>query len=252
MNTTVRTLQYYDHQGLLSPSAASEGGRRLYSDKDIIKLHQIQSLKYLGFSLSDIKDKLPALDTPAEVAAMLNQLANSIEEKISVLTDSLGAISVLKTEVLKMQMVDFRRYADIIINLQMKNEYYWLIKHFDNETLDLLSQRFDSQKAQAMNDALNILLKRAIQYQDSGVDPEGEAGQELAKQFWDKMLEFTNGDMVLFNKIVTMAENANDEEPWKTQVATANNFIEPALGYYFLTNNIDPFQSEQEKNDKRQ
>ena len=40
MGVTVRTLQYYDREGLFSPSAISEGGRRLYTDKDIIKLHQ--------------------------------------------------------------------------------------------------------------------------------------------------------------------------------------------------------------------
>lgn len=55
MNVTVRTLQYYDREGLLSPSAISEGGRRLYTDKDIVTLHQILSLKHLGFTLNDIK-----------------------------------------------------------------------------------------------------------------------------------------------------------------------------------------------------
>ena len=49
MGTTVRTLQYYDKQGLLKPSTISEGGRRLYSSKDLIRLHQIMSFKYLGF-----------------------------------------------------------------------------------------------------------------------------------------------------------------------------------------------------------
>ena len=44
MDVTVRTLQHYDREGLLSPSAISEGGRRLYTDKDIVKLHQILSL----------------------------------------------------------------------------------------------------------------------------------------------------------------------------------------------------------------
>ena len=34
MDITVRTLQHYDKEGLLSPSAMSEGGRRLYTDKD--------------------------------------------------------------------------------------------------------------------------------------------------------------------------------------------------------------------------
>ena len=45
MGVTVRTLQYYDREGLLPPSGESEGGRRLYTDKDLIKLHQILSMK---------------------------------------------------------------------------------------------------------------------------------------------------------------------------------------------------------------
>lgn len=50
MGITVRTLQYYDKEGLLPPSAESVGGRRLYTDKDLVTLHQILSLKSLGFS----------------------------------------------------------------------------------------------------------------------------------------------------------------------------------------------------------
>ena len=64
MGVTVRTLQYYDREGLLSPTAESEGGRRLYTDRDVIKLHQILSLKRLGFSLDHIKNRLTALDSP--------------------------------------------------------------------------------------------------------------------------------------------------------------------------------------------
>ena len=62
MDVTVRTLQHYDKEGLLSPSAVSDGGRRLYTDKDIVKLHQILSLKHLGFSLDDIRNRLIPLD----------------------------------------------------------------------------------------------------------------------------------------------------------------------------------------------
>ena len=66
MGVTVRTLQYYDKEGLLSPSAESEGGRRLYTDKDLVTLHQIMSLKSLGFSLDDIKQRLIYLETPEQ------------------------------------------------------------------------------------------------------------------------------------------------------------------------------------------
>ena len=83
MDVTVRTLQHYDKEGLLSPSALSEGGRRLYTDKDIVKLHQILSLKHLGFSLNDIRDRLIPLDDPADVAQILSEQAATIRNKIA-------------------------------------------------------------------------------------------------------------------------------------------------------------------------
>lgn len=55
---TVRTLQYYDKEGLLPPPAENEDGRRLYTDKDLTLLHQIMSLKSSGFSLDDVRQRL--------------------------------------------------------------------------------------------------------------------------------------------------------------------------------------------------
>lgn len=112
MGVTVRTLQYYDKEGLLSPSAESEGGRRLYTDKDLITLHQIISLKSLGFSLDDIKERLISLETPADVANALTEQADDIRQKIEQLQASLSAIEQLKAEVLQMQTVNFKKYAD--------------------------------------------------------------------------------------------------------------------------------------------
>ena len=101
MGVTVRTLQHYDKEGLLSPSAMSEGGRRLYTDKDIIKLHQILSLKHLGFSLDDIRDRLISLDNPTDVAQILSEQSAIVREKIASLTELLSKIEALKTEVLE-------------------------------------------------------------------------------------------------------------------------------------------------------
>ncbi len=145
MGVTVRTLQYYDKEKLLSPSAESEGGRRLYTDKDLIILHQIMSLKSLGFSLDDIKQRLTFLETPADVANALAEQADVIRKQIERLTVSLTAIEQLKTEVLQMKTVNFKTYADIIVNLQMKNDSYYLIKRFDDDTLDHIRSQFDKE-----------------------------------------------------------------------------------------------------------
>ena len=108
MGVTVRTLQYYDKEALLSPSSESEGGRRLYTFKDVIKLHQILSMKHLGFSLDDIKNRLISLDTPADVADALAEQAAAIRKKMVTLSESLQEIEALQAEVLQMQAVDFK------------------------------------------------------------------------------------------------------------------------------------------------
>ena len=53
---SVRTIRYYDKQGILKPSHMSESGYRLYTDEDFARLQRILSLKYLGFSLEEIQE----------------------------------------------------------------------------------------------------------------------------------------------------------------------------------------------------
>ena len=53
---TLRTIRYYDKQNILKPSLVSEAGARFYTEEDFARLQQILLLKYLGFSLDDIKE----------------------------------------------------------------------------------------------------------------------------------------------------------------------------------------------------
>lgn len=52
---SVRTIRFYDQKDILKPSFVSESGARYYSDNDFVKLQQILLLKYLGFTLDDIR-----------------------------------------------------------------------------------------------------------------------------------------------------------------------------------------------------
>ena len=54
-HVTQRTIRYYDKQGILKPSFVNESGARFYTDEDFARLQQILLLKYLGFSLDDIR-----------------------------------------------------------------------------------------------------------------------------------------------------------------------------------------------------
>ncbi len=52
---SVRTIRFYDKQNILKPSYVKPSGARFYTDSDLARLQQILLLKYLGFSLDDIR-----------------------------------------------------------------------------------------------------------------------------------------------------------------------------------------------------
>lgn len=55
---SVRTVQYYDQRGILTPSEVTEGGRRIYHDSDLERLQVICFLRDLDFSINQIKKLL--------------------------------------------------------------------------------------------------------------------------------------------------------------------------------------------------
>ena len=242
MGVTVRTLQYYDKKGLLSPSAASEGGRRLYSDKDLILLHQIISLKSLGFSLKDIKERLTTLHTPADVANVLAEQADNIRNQMEQLAASLTAIEQLRMEVLQIQSVNFKKYADIIVNLQMKNEFYYLIKCFDDDTLDHIRHHFDKESGLAFMEKFNRISDEILTLQKDNVPPESEKCQQLTKAYWDLILEFTGGDMAMLPKLMEAGNFDDAANGWGEKQKTVNAYLEPALEIYFSRLGTNPFE----------
>ena len=242
IGVTVRTLQYYDKEGLLSPSAESEGGRRLYTDKDLVTLHQIISLKSLGFSLDDIKQRLISLETPVAVANALTEQADDIRKKIEQLTASLTAIEQLKAEVLQIQTVNFKKYADIIVNLQMKNDSYYLIKRFDDDTLDHIRNRFDKESGLNFMDRFNRLSDEIVQLQKENVPPESEKCQQIVKEYWGLIMEFTNGDMSMLPKLMEFGNIDTATNAWEERQKIVNYYLEPALQVYFSSLGTNPFE----------
>lgn len=63
---SIRTLHHYDRLGLLRPSSRSEAGYRFYAARDLLRLQQILTLRYLGFSLASIGEILDRPDFDLE------------------------------------------------------------------------------------------------------------------------------------------------------------------------------------------
>ena len=55
---TVRTIRFYEEEGLLKPAAVRGGGHRRYTEGDLERLKLISDLRELGLSLGEIKTVL--------------------------------------------------------------------------------------------------------------------------------------------------------------------------------------------------
>ncbi|MEH3088915.1 MAG: MerR family transcriptional regulator [Microbacterium arborescens] len=62
---SLRTLRHYDEIGLVTPSARTEGGFRLYTDDDVARILLIRRMKPLGYSLEEMSELLVVVDALA-------------------------------------------------------------------------------------------------------------------------------------------------------------------------------------------
>lgn len=79
---TSRTLRHYDEIGLLKPTARSESGYRLYCEEDMVTLQRIIALRYLRFSLQQIRDVLEMEEAPNILNSFQQQREEFIREKV--------------------------------------------------------------------------------------------------------------------------------------------------------------------------
>lgn len=59
---SLRTIRHYDEVGLLKPSGRTEGGFRLYTERDFTRLLVIRRMKPLGFTLEAMAGLLRVID----------------------------------------------------------------------------------------------------------------------------------------------------------------------------------------------
>lgn len=120
---SVRTVQYYDKRGILSPSDLTEGGRRIYVDSDLEQLRMICFLRELDFSIEQIK-RLFAEENARQVLELLlvehiKETKRELAEKKAKLDTTVNLLDRVKNQT--GQSLEF--LSDI--SLTMKNQLVW-------------------------------------------------------------------------------------------------------------------------------
>ncbi len=93
---TARTIRFYEDQGLISPRR--EGTRRIYDERDRVRMKLILRAKRLGFTLSEIRETLELYDTApdGEVAQMKYVLDVIAQHRATLLQQQNDILDVLQ------------------------------------------------------------------------------------------------------------------------------------------------------------
>jgi DNA-binding transcriptional MerR regulator len=80
---TSRALRLYEESGLLNPKRI--GTRRIYSERERVRLRLVLRGKRLGWSLSDIKESFDLYDSSHGEEAQLERMLDKLDERREIL-----------------------------------------------------------------------------------------------------------------------------------------------------------------------
>ena len=128
-HVSIRTIRYYDQKNLLKPAARTKSGARRYTDQDFAKLQQILLLKYLGFSLNEIREMTIGAGDAQFLLDSLQIQKRLAEERLEEMKNVITAIDSTSQALKSNRQVDWSQMLKLIhltamdqsLSMQYKN-----------------------------------------------------------------------------------------------------------------------------------
>lgn len=124
---TKKTIRYYDEHNILKPSYVTTYGARFYTDEDFARLQQILLLKYLGFSLDDIREMTIDDSDYHFMVDSLNIQFKLVQDKIEQMQLVARAIQDTSKAIQTEHSIDWNQMLKLIhltgMEKSMKNQY---------------------------------------------------------------------------------------------------------------------------------
>jgi len=257
-SVTLRTLRFYDKVGLFSPSHFTESGYRLYSEEDLLVLQQILALKFLGFTLDEIRTCLRR--GPNQLGRALERQKRMMQERRRHLDSIIKAIERLEDQAAEGRL-DRDALSKVMEVIQMEQNTEWVKKYFTDEQLQTMNELIGSSYSE---DALETMAQHPKSWRSGawteedqerasadwahvasesqrlaaiGADPAGEEAQTLARFKSDLLSQFTQNDPEITAGLKKFWENFNSLPQEKQPFAwshdpEASAFLDRAMEIY--------------------
>jgi DNA-binding transcriptional MerR regulator len=192
---TVRALHHYDRIGLLKPSRYSQSGYRLYRESDVARLEQVVALKFIGFSLKQIKDILR--NGGGDLASTLRRQREAIEEKRQRLQQAVQAIQLAEYAIAVKGQPGWEVFTKIIEVINMQNNMDWSKKYYSDVAQREIEKRAQTIGPEVIEQAQRdwvSLIKEVENAVAAKEDPASDKAQSLAARWSELVKGFTGGN----------------------------------------------------------
>lgn len=184
---SVRTLHHYEELGLLSPTARTPTGHRLYAAKDVARLQQIVSLRSIGLSLGEIRAVLDrkSPDAAAIVSGHIEHTRGQIALQQH-LCDRLERVAQALQRSETPSSDDLLRAIEVTMMLDKYTPEQRAL--FEERARDVGQERIREVEAE-----WPVLIAEVRAEMNAGTNPDNERVRALAARWQGLVLEFTGG-----------------------------------------------------------
>jgi DNA-binding transcriptional MerR regulator len=97
-NNTLRTVRFYEEEGILRPARRTEGGHRLFEKSELDRLMLVTDMRMAGLSLDEIKQILDVKQNAACGSEAARQATRVLSLRIEELHDKLLVLTRLRED----------------------------------------------------------------------------------------------------------------------------------------------------------
>ena len=217
---TVRTLHHYDRIGLFKPSDYTGVGFRLYRDGDFARLQQIVTLKFIGFSLKEIKRLLDRKGSGLSAALRAQRM--TLDEKRRHLDSAIQAIAKAEGIAAARSKLDWEMFQKITEEIQMETNNDAMKKYYSEEARKLIAERqnlWSPQLQKEIEEKWTALIRDIEAAAASDTNPASPAAQALVERQAKLVEGFTGGHAAIQEGLGKLwADQANWPDQMKKQV----------------------------------
>ncbi len=178
VNTTIRTLRYYEKIGLLVPEKKNDSNQKIYARDELKKFYNIQLLKSMGWPLNEIKQMLE--ETAYSFREMVDMQEAVLLDQRNKINSSLAMMTRIKKVIHETGDLTNEDMMLLMNAIRLEEDQRTILKHyFSSNTVEQIMPKTKQQQIafDRLNRRLLLFFQEAI-HNELGPDSQ-EVQREL-------------------------------------------------------------------------